>query len=289
MNEKYTLIQYSVILLFILFDSIVLVQIGLFKRQFRRIYTNISFYLITLIVLIPVNIQSIIISYHIRVWLWHGNQLISLFSKNWSVIASGLVGFLLLDFFNYFQHRGLHCSLFLMRIHGMHHLLDRVDSSATLKVNVFESMETQLLIYVVWTLFNVPYQVILLYVVVDSILGLCQHCYSKILHLPPHWNFIHKILTTPNVHHLHHLAHAKYFNSNFGAILSCWDVLFGTYESPAELPVGELEYGLPYARDTEYGFLRQLILPYEKVSYIGKKRKLMREMDLANKQSNVNA
>jgi len=283
MNVEYTVIQYSTIVLFVSYDFIVLVQSGLLKPHSRSIYVNAVFYLLALLILIPFTFQLSHFCNILRNSLWHNQMLIALPSKSWSIIVSGFVGFLLLDFFHYLRHRNLHSSLFLMRIHGIHHLNDKINCTAVFKFQLFEVIQIQVLLYMVWTIFNVPYEGVLFYFLVVTVSGLWVHSHSASLRLPPGWNFFHKIVVTPNVHHIHHFVHARYYGRNFGVVLSCWDVMFGTYASPTETSEKAIEYGLPYIRESDCSLLRQLIsLPFEKINYVGKKQKLIKPMELKN-------
>ena len=43
--------------------------------------------------------------------------------------------------------------------------------------------------------------------------------------------FISCFLLSPSLHWLHHSTNPNHFDKNFGTLLSCWDILFGTYLS----------------------------------------------------------
>lgn len=66
--------------------------------------------------------------------------------------------------------------------------------------------------------------------------------------------FLAYILITPMAHHLHHEKGVRY--SNFGANLSAWDRLFGTYAAPVTYPAG---YGLT----TNQPAWKQLLIPWQ--------------------------
>jgi hypothetical protein len=72
-----------------------------------------------------------------------------------------------------------------------------------------------------------------------------------------------EILVTPEFHFAHHVADLKIANTNFGAVFTIWDRLFGTYTDPRAVPENaplglvyaqsraRLVLGLPLQRPTE--------------------------------------
>jgi sterol desaturase/sphingolipid hydroxylase (fatty acid hydroxylase superfamily) len=49
------------------------------------------------------------------------------------------------------------------------------------------------------------------------------------------------VFVSPNMHKVHHHWQQPYTDSNYGAVLSIWDRLFGTYE---HLEPSQIRYGL---------------------------------------------
>jgi sterol desaturase/sphingolipid hydroxylase (fatty acid hydroxylase superfamily) len=67
------------------------------------------------------------------------------------------------------------------------------------------------------------------------------------------------VVATPVFHRWHHTRLAEGGNSNFGALFSLWDVLFGTFRMPEnELPA---RYGIDHDRYPQ-DFVGQLVEPF---------------------------
>jgi len=223
-----------------------------------------------------------------RDWLWQGGMLFQVASPWLSAFLSGVAGFLLFDFSNYLRHRFMHSKFFLMRVHGIHHLANELNASVDLKFQPLEVISIQLLLFAVWGIFNVPYYALLVYIMITTAIGLWSHTGSRRFHLPKRWRFIHRIVMTPRAHHIHHLCEAKFFNKNFGVVLSIWDVMFGTYVSPETVDLTKHQYGLPHCREADCpGFWRQLILPFKRSGYIGQKREKVQSAHFANQRQDV--
>ena len=47
---------------------------------------------------------------------------------------------------------------------------------------------------------------------------------------------LRKVLVTPAVHAMHHSSYQPETDSNYGAVLTIWDRLFGTYTTPGTGP-----------------------------------------------------
>ncbi len=64
------------------------------------------------------------------------------------------------------------------------------------------------------------------------------------------------IFVSPNMHKVHHHWKQPYTDSNYGAVLSIWDRLLGTYK---KLDAKEIHYGLdryyPNEKDEDFGSL----------------------------------
>ncbi len=56
--------------------------------------------------------------------------------------------------------------------------------------------------------------------------------------------WLERALITPRAHALHHSKNPAHHHGNFGAFLSVWDHLFGTYVDPSQI-TAPLEFGLP--------------------------------------------
>jgi sterol desaturase/sphingolipid hydroxylase (fatty acid hydroxylase superfamily) len=149
-------------------------------------------------------------------------------------VIAFLLNFIVVDYLYYWNHRLLHRSE-LWDTHAVHHTAERMDLFITSRNTLWSS----LLIVYVWVngffifLLKDP-RAFILAVSITASLDLWRHTAftfkpDSILHQAIAFLFI-----TPNEHAWHHSTHQP--NKNFGANLSVWDKLHGTYFSPRQLP-----------------------------------------------------
>ena len=72
------------------------------------------------------------------------------------------------------------------------------------------------------------------------------------------------LFVSPNMHKVHHHWEQPYTDSNYGAVFSIWDRLFGTYR---ELEPSQIRYGLDryYPNEHDENFLMLLKKPFGKM------------------------
>ena len=67
------------------------------------------------------------------------------------------------------------------------------------------------------------------------------------------------IFISPAQHQIHHSRDPKYFDKNFGIVISLWDQLFGSFYHPAQKE--NIRFGLP--RQGSWGLKKALLKPFE--------------------------
>jgi sterol desaturase/sphingolipid hydroxylase (fatty acid hydroxylase superfamily) len=156
----------------------------------------------------------------------------SLAFPSWPIADAGLslvVGFLLLDLMRYAVHRCEHAVPLFWRFHALHHSDPDVDVTTSVRHHPLE--------YVVASGFYL-FAVIILDVpaVVAATHGLAVFGTAAIQHgnirLPERLErWLQRFLVTVDMHRIHHSVIFEQANSNYGAVLSVWDRLFGTFTS----------------------------------------------------------
>lgn len=148
--------------------------------------------------------------------------------------AAFLLNFVVVDYLYYWNHRWLH-SRRLWSTHATHHTAETMDVFITSR----NTLWTSLLIVYVWSnglflfLLHEP-AAFLLAASLTASLDLWRHTRfsprpDSMLHRGLRW-----LLITPHEHAWHHSR--TQFGCNFGANLSLWDRLHGTWFSPATSP-----------------------------------------------------
>lgn len=72
------------------------------------------------------------------------------------------------------------------------------------------------------------------------------------------------IVVSPNMHKVHHHWQQPYTDSNYGAVLSIWDRMFGTFE---KLDPSQIRYGLDkhYPNEEDENFMMLIRKPFQKL------------------------
>jgi sterol desaturase/sphingolipid hydroxylase (fatty acid hydroxylase superfamily) len=164
-----------------------------------------------------------------------------------------LLNFVAVDYLYYWNHRLLHTQRF-WTTHAVHHSARQADVFITSR----NTLWTPLLIVYVWA------NGALVYLLADPAPFLLAVALTASLDLWRHTVFfaapggrLHRllalVLVTPNEHLWHHSSARA--TCNFGANLSVWDRLHGTFYSPAHRPAS---LGIP----VRLSLWRRLLFPY---------------------------
>jgi len=159
-----------------------------------------------------------------------------------AVIATGAVR----SFGGYALHCAMHKLPLLWRIHRVHHFDTFVDVSTTLRSHPLEigvMLSTMVPLSIV---FGLSPGALAAYEIMEAIIVLFSHANVRLPETPD--RLLRLFVVTPRMHHLHHSSHPPETDSNYGAMFSIWDRLFGTYvHAPAHGP--DLHVGLEEVRD----------------------------------------
>lgn len=168
------------------------------------------------------------------------------------VVVRGTVWILLGDFTTYWVHRLQHANRFVWAFHSTHHSQEQLNFATTTRFHPVDHFISDTIKYFPQLLLGAsPMSWLPLYLMMEFI-SITQHSRIK-------WRFgpLSKVLVTPRFHSFHHSSDPRYFNKNFGGLLSIWDHIFGTAVDAPEQPT---EYGL---RDIKTPtLLSTLLLPF---------------------------
>lgn len=145
----------------------------------------------------------------------------------WSFVAA----FLLLDFLNYATHRCQHAVPLLWRFHALHHSDPDVDVTTSVRHHPIEYLLATGFYWLAVLALDIPVAVVMTH-------GLAVFAAAAVTHgnirLPESLErLLQPVVITLDLHLIHHSMSTHEANANFGAVLSVWDRLFGTY---ARLP-----------------------------------------------------
>ena len=166
-------------------------------------------------------------------WTASWTRPLGLWPDHWSLWAQIPLAVAVADLALYMAHRLMHDTDIGWRIHFVHHSPTKLHLFASarshpLNVGIKLLTETGILI-----LLGVPAEVMTVWFCLMTTNGLLQHANIDVRTGP-----LDLFLATPEVHRTHHDAHLG--PNNFGSTTTIWDRLFGTFQSPALVPVGQV-------------------------------------------------
>jgi len=150
---------------------------------------------------------------------------------------SWVIGFFVVEFFYYWQHRFFHTIRWFWATHSVHHSPSEFTFPAAFRLGWTGSITGS------W-LFLVPIAVLGIHPVMIGVLYTLNLRYQFFLHTesigklgPLEW-----ILNTPSHHRVHHGSNPQYLDKNYGGVLIIFDRLFGSFAEEDERLT--IEYGL---------------------------------------------
>ncbi|MDD5461718.1 MAG: sterol desaturase family protein [Methylococcales bacterium] len=155
----------------------------------------------------------------------------ALSSPGWKAVLS----FLLLDLLIYLWHKACHRFDCLWMFHKVHHNDPYLNTSTAFRVHFVELFITNLLKAALIVLLGIEEAVVLTNEVIITLFVMFHHANISFMGE----QFLGKIIIVPSLHRTHHSIQRNEHDSNYGAVLSIWDRLFGTLSErePAEIGI----------------------------------------------------
>lgn len=154
--------------------------------------------------------------------------------------ATLLVSLLMLDLWTYGLHRAYHRVAWMWRLHAPHHLDQHLDVTSAFRFHVFEIVWSGVLRLIPALAFGITAPTLLLFETLLIASAVFHHSnlrLPRIVEQTLGW-----VVVTPSMHRMHHHRHQRDTDSNYTAILSVWDGLFGSH-NPRRWEVG-MEIGI---------------------------------------------
>jgi sterol desaturase/sphingolipid hydroxylase (fatty acid hydroxylase superfamily) len=153
-----------------------------------------------------------------------------------------VAGFLLLDFLQYVVHRCQHAVPLLWRFHALHHSDPDVDVTTSVRHHPIEYLISAAVAWLAVLGLGIPPIVVLSQ-------GLAAFAAAAVTHgnisLPEGLErLLRPVVITLDLHLVHHSIEFSRENWNYGAVLSIWDRLFGTYTSISRAQRERLVFGV---------------------------------------------
>lgn len=151
-----------------------------------------------------------------------------------------ILGIMVLDLSTYWFHRFSHIAPVLWRFHRVHHSDTTMDSSTYFRAHPIETLFWFGSAPIVAAgIFGLDLVVIGFYFLVLTPFLVLEHSNLRF----PAWldRTVGLVITTPNLHKLHHDQDQQHTDSNFADIFILWDRIFGTFKYK---PADQIKLGL---------------------------------------------
>jgi sterol desaturase/sphingolipid hydroxylase (fatty acid hydroxylase superfamily) len=256
--ERFIWIVGGMLLLWIIEGAIPLLGMTYKKSKLRHGTINFSFTVIHLLIHTGFAVVIILISDWCK-----QNQFGIVYWTNSSLLLTIVIGFLTLDFFGgWLVHIVEHKVNLLWRFHIVHHADNNVDVTTALRHHPIESVLRGIFFMIGVFVSGAPMYAVMIF---QTLLVLFAQFSHANISLPP-WidKMLSYILVSPNMHKVHHHWQQPYTDSNYGAVLSIWDRMFGTYK---KLDPSKIHYGLDryYPNEKDEDFIMLMKKPFQKL------------------------
>ena len=175
--------------------------------------------------------------------------------------AQVLITLLLRSLASYLNHFLMHKVPVLWRLHRVHHSDTMLDVSTTVRFHPLEFVPGLLVQLPLVVAGGLSPWVLIAYELLDIAVNVITHANVR-------WsvkveNAVQVLFATPAVHQIHHSAWQPETDSNYGAVFTFWDRLFGTFRAPAQADLDGMTIGLEEIRGPRVSALGyQLASPF---------------------------
>jgi len=142
-------------------------------------------------------------------------------------LATTAVVVLALDFAYYLAHVAMHSSPALWRYHCVHHSDPAVDVTTTIRQHPGEGVIRYVFMAAFALALGAPVEAFAIYRIWSALHGLLEHANVR---MPRRLDtLLSLVVTTPNMHKVHHSRAVLQTNTNYGNLFSVFDRLFSTF------------------------------------------------------------
>jgi sterol desaturase/sphingolipid hydroxylase (fatty acid hydroxylase superfamily) len=256
--ERLLLLVSGMLLLWLVEGAIPLLSLQYKKNKLRHATINFSFTIIHLLIHTAFAVVIVLLSDVCK-----ENGLGIVHWLNASVFFTILISFLVLDFFGgWLVHLVQHKTKLLWRFHIIHHSDNNVDVTTSLRHHPIESVLRGVFFLMGVIVSGAPMYAVMIF---QTLLILAVQFTHANISLPK-WldKPLSYFIVSPNMHKVHHHWQQPYTDSNYGAVLSIWDRMFGTYQ---HLESSQIKYGLDryYPNEQDENFLMLMKKPFGKI------------------------
>jgi sterol desaturase/sphingolipid hydroxylase (fatty acid hydroxylase superfamily) len=256
--ERMILLVCGMLLLWLMEGAIPFISLRYKRNKWRHASVNLTFTVIHLVIHTGFGILIVLLS--------DASKRAHFGLSNWlgaSVLGSIILSFLVLDFFGgWLVHLVEHKLRFLWRFYIIHHSDNNVDVTTGLRHHPVESVLRGIFFLMGVVVSGSPVYAVMIY---QTLLVLSTQFTHANINLPRWLDIpLSYLFVSPNMHKVHHHWQQPYTDSNYGAVLSIWDRMFGTFE---HLEPSQIKYGLDryYPNEEDENFSMLMKKPFGKL------------------------
>jgi sterol desaturase/sphingolipid hydroxylase (fatty acid hydroxylase superfamily) len=253
--ERMALIVGGLLLFWIIEGAIPLLPLTYRKNKYRHAAVNFIFTLFHLAIHTFLAIFIVMLSDWCK-----ANQFGLVYWLNANIAGVVIISFLVLDFFGgWLVHITQHKLYGLWRFHIIHHADNNVDVTTGLRHHPIESVLRGVFFFAGIIVSGSPIYAVMIF---QTLLLLSTAFTHANISLPAWFDkALSYVLVSPNMHKVHHHREQPYTDSNYGAVLSIWDRLLGTYKF---LDHKNIHYGLDkyYPNEKDEDFFTLMKKPF---------------------------
>jgi len=177
-----------------------------------------------------------------------------------------VVGFVLAELLGWVRHVAMHKVPAFWHFHAVHHSQKQMNPFTIDRVHPMEFLISLNIRFIPMFALQNSLDVVLAFYLVHRIQDAFNHSNIR-LNLGP----LRYVFVTPQSHRIHHSSEPRHYDSNYGAILSVWDHVFGTqHRKYGEYPpTGIPDPAFPLETDARMApgsvLLGQMIYPFRKL------------------------
>jgi sterol desaturase/sphingolipid hydroxylase (fatty acid hydroxylase superfamily) len=257
-GERLAYIAGSLVILWMIEGVIPLLPLKYKKTKLRHALLNFFFTTVHIIIHTGFGVMIVLLSDRA---IKEGFGLVNWFRM--SVPATIIISALVMDFFvGWLSHIIEHKVPLFWRMHIIHHSDNNVDFSSGLRHHPLESVWRGLFFIMAIVISGAPMYAVMIYQTLLTIFTGITHANIS---LPKSVDkVLSYVLISPNMHKVHHHWKQPYTDSNYGAVFSFWDRLFGTFRS---LDPKDIHYGLDryYPNEKDEDLWALLKKPFQKL------------------------
>jgi sterol desaturase/sphingolipid hydroxylase (fatty acid hydroxylase superfamily) len=243
----------------ILEGAIPLLRLNYKKNKIRHASVNLVFTGIHLVIHTALAILIVMLSD------WCRNQSFGIVywtHSDTSILLTIIIGVLALDFSSWLVHWVMHKVRSLWGFHLVHHTDNTVDVTTGLRHHPGDSILRGIFFMLLIFVSGAPMYAVMVY---QTLLVLATAFTHANIRLPKKLDTaLSYILVSPNMHKVHHHWKQPFTDSNYGAVFSIWDRMFGTFKT---LDPKEIRYGLDryYPNEKDEDLVALLKKPFQKL------------------------